>query len=72
MKFTLDNQAHALYIRVANGEVDRTVEYQPDIYVDVDRNSKVLGVEVLDPQAFLAKVSALAGLEIPEYLEAAD
>ncbi len=64
MKFRFDPAVQALYIEVAAGEVERTVEFSENIYLDLDEQSNVVGIECLD-------ISELYGLEIPNRVETA-
>jgi uncharacterized protein YuzE len=44
-----DLEAGLLYLRLAKGPVDRTVEIDASTNVDLDAAGKVLGIEVLAP-----------------------
>jgi uncharacterized protein YuzE len=46
---SLDLQADALYLRLAHGQVARTVELDSGTLVDVDAGGAPLGIEVLHP-----------------------
>lgn len=50
---TYDPEADAAYIRLGGGTVDRTEEAGPFLY-DVDREGRVIGIEIL----FCSKVLA--------------
>ena len=71
MKFTFDPTVQALYIEMKSGEVARTVEMQKDVYVDLDSDSNVLGVEMLDLRSMLGSSQETVELNIPERLVAA-
>lgn len=45
-----DSEADALYVRLADGQVARTVEYDHASFADLDSEGTVLGVEVLSPR----------------------
>ena len=47
----IDDEAKALYIRLREGEIVKTVEYTEiqEIFLDIDENEKLLGIEILDP-----------------------
>lgn len=64
MKFRFDPAVQALYIELAPGAVERTVEFSENIYLDLDGQSNVVGIECLD-------ISELYGLEIPNRVETA-
>lgn len=44
-----DLDANALYLRLAEGTVTRTVEISDSTHVDLDAAGKLLGIEVLNP-----------------------
>ena len=47
----IDEEAKALYFRLREGEIAETVEYPEveEIFLDLDDQGQVLGIEVLDP-----------------------
>lgn len=47
MKIDFDQAADALYIELADGEVESTEEIKPGVILDYDANGNVLGVEML-------------------------
>ena len=47
MKATYDKTADAMYISVKGGKVHKTLEVSDAINVDVDKNGRALGVEIL-------------------------
>ena len=48
MKFRFDPSVQALYIEVVPGEIERTVEFGENVYLDLDKESNVIGIECLD------------------------
>jgi uncharacterized protein YuzE len=48
MKIEYDNQADAIYIRLQEKQVTRTVEVEDGLNIDLDENGKLIGLEVLD------------------------
>lgn len=44
----IDTEAGAAYLCLGRGQVERTVEFDEDIYVDLDRFGVVVGIELLD------------------------
>ena len=48
MKIEYDNEIDALYIRLQEKYVDRTVEIEEGLNIDFDKSGKMIGVEVLD------------------------
>ena len=47
MKIEFDQEADALYIELASGDIDKTEEIKPGLILDYDVNGNVLGVEML-------------------------
>jgi uncharacterized protein YuzE len=47
MKIEFDQDADALYIELASGDIDKTEEIKPGLILDYDINGNVLGVEML-------------------------
>lgn len=47
----IDNEAKALYIRLKEGKIVKTVEYTEiqEIFLDIDEKEQLLGIEILDP-----------------------
>ncbi len=48
MKIEYDNQVNAIYIRLQEKYVARTVEIEDGLNIDLDENGKLIGLEVLD------------------------
>ncbi len=51
MQFTIDTSEGLIYIQMKEGKIHKTVELDPtnEIYVDLDRNNKVIGFEIINP-----------------------
>lgn len=47
MKIEFDPIADAIYVELAEGDVDRTEEIKPGLILDYDAEGNVLGVELL-------------------------
>lgn len=49
--FEIDGDAKALYIRLKEGIIKETIEYQKEreVFLDLDEQGDLLGIEVLDP-----------------------
>ena len=48
MEIEYDSEIDALYIRMQEKYVDRTVEIAEGLNLDLDENGKLIGLEVLD------------------------
>jgi uncharacterized protein YuzE len=51
MKIEYDNKVDAIYIRLQEKYVTRTVEIEDGLNIDLDENGKLIGLEVLDATA---------------------
>ena len=51
MKIEYDNNVDALYIRLQEKYVKRTIEIEEGLNIDLDENGKLIGLEVLDATA---------------------
>ena len=57
----LDEEANALYFRLEQGTVARTVEISPTVFLDIDENNRPLGLEFIDADDFLDFVRKQGG-----------
>lgn len=48
MKIEYDKDTDALYIRLQEKDVDRTLEIEEGLNLDLDKSGKMIGIEVLD------------------------
>jgi len=48
MRIEYDSEIDALYIRMQEKYVDKTVEIEEGLNLDLDENGKLIGLEVLD------------------------
>jgi uncharacterized protein YuzE len=48
MKIEYDKAVDALYVRLQEKYVDRTVEIEEGLNIDLDENGKLIGLEILD------------------------
>ena len=59
MKFEYDREADAGYFylvdEIKDGEAVKTIELEPNIILDFDKNGKLLGIEVLNARKILKK-----------------
>ena len=49
MTITFDSEAKALYVKIKEGKVARTIEFSPETFVDLNSKGHLLGVEMLNP-----------------------
>lgn len=48
MKINYDKIADAIYINLKEGKIDRTIEVNETMIVDVDKEGGIIGMEILD------------------------
>ena len=73
MKISHDKVSGALYIDLREGEYDHTEDYseKADVYLDVDAEGKVLGLEALSFEDLAQAIEERGGkLELPDRLAA--
>jgi uncharacterized protein YuzE len=52
MKIEYDSYAKALYIRLQERKVNRTLEINEDLNLDLDEKGNLIGVEILNPEDY--------------------
>lgn len=55
MNCTYDKKADALYLSFRVGEIDRTVEVGNDFHADVDKNGRIVGIELLGASDIISR-----------------
>ena len=50
MKLSMDPEINVLYVYANDGEVSETLEVGPDVYMDIDAEGRIIGIEFLDPE----------------------
>ena len=66
MRFEFDSEADALYIRINEGRVDRTIELEEGVYADLDAGGRPLGLEFIALAAFDGWMKRHGTLNVPE------
>lgn len=69
MRFEFDNEADALYIRINEGPVKRTIELEEGVYADLDAEKRLLGLEFIALAAFDEWMKRHGTLNVPEFVE---
>jgi uncharacterized protein YuzE len=59
-------QDDILYIQVREGEVEDTLELDPDTYMDVDKDGNALAYEFWEGEEILEKLKQGVTLEFPD------
>ncbi|HET7034075.1 MAG TPA: DUF2283 domain-containing protein [Thermomicrobiaceae bacterium] len=71
MKIEYNPDIQTLYLRLAAGTIDRTIELAPEIYLDLDSAGRVLGIEVTYLPALFEYLNQHEGrLDVPERIPA--
>ena len=66
MRFEFDSEADALYIRINEGRVERTMEIEEGVYADLDAQDRPLGLEFIALATFDEWMKRHGTLEVPE------
>jgi len=56
MKITYDNEVNALYVYFNKGRIQKTKSFGDDFLVDMDKNSNILGIEILNATKHIGKI----------------
>ena len=56
VKITCDKEVDALDVTLRSGRVEETVEVTPEVLLDVDKNGKLLHVEVIGTNYFDGRI----------------
>lgn len=48
MKIHYDEDVDAIYMQFRRGKADKTYDYTQDIAIDVDKDDRVVGIEILN------------------------
>ena len=46
---TYYSEIHAAYFKLRDGKIEQTIEAAPEIFIDLGRDKKIIGVEMLHP-----------------------
>jgi uncharacterized protein YuzE len=57
-KVVYDEKVDALYIDIAKGKVEESVEIGGNVIVDLDRNARIVGIELLNVNAIFGETLA--------------
>ncbi len=71
MKITYDKEADALYVCLAEGKFKKNQEVIPGVILDIGKDGKLLGIEVLDVSSRYS-LKEIAHMDINMYLETLD
>lgn len=55
MKITFDKEADAVYIEISNEEFDRNKKIDNETIIDLDKNGRIIGIELLNVSKRMAK-----------------
>jgi uncharacterized protein YuzE len=66
VRFEFDSEADALYSRINEGRVERTMEIEEGVYADLDAQDRPLGLEFIALAAFDEWMKRHGALEVPE------
>lgn len=61
-----DPESDSLWIKIAQGKEERFEEIAPGVSIEFGKNSKVIGIEILNASSFLKTVSSKRKLKKQE------
>lgn len=64
MKIEYDKIADAIHVYLKKGKVAKTVRMQNRLNVDVDKQGKIIGIEILDDSSQLPKGKTGRSIEV--------
>ena len=67
-KIEYDKSVDALYIYANSGKIHRTIELNHRVLFDVDKNGKLIGIEILDASKFIAEAATSLPKKIVEHI----
>lgn len=59
-------ESNMLTIFFGSSEIEESVEHEPGLWLDLDKEGNVVGIEAHDATAFLERATSSEGLELPE------
>jgi uncharacterized protein YuzE len=59
MKINYDKIADAIYFKISDGKMNKTIKMDDRLVADVDSDGKIVGIEMLDVSNQLGDVSSL-------------
>lgn len=66
MTILYTKESNMLTIFFNSSAVEESVEHEPGLWLDLDKEGKVIGVEAHDALSFLERAASSDGLELPE------
>jgi len=49
MKISFDTFSRTVYIELEKKKVFKTIEFEPEVFLDFDKDNKLIGIELLNP-----------------------
>ncbi len=69
MTILYTKESNMLTIFFGSSEVEESVEHEPGLWLDLDKEGNVVGIEVHDALSFLERAASSEGLEVPEKIK---
>ncbi len=64
MKILYTKDSNILSVHLG-GDIEETIECQEGLYLDVDKDGQVIGIEAHDAEVFLEQAPSADGIELP-------
>jgi uncharacterized protein YuzE len=69
MTILYTKESNMLTIFFGSAEVQESIEHEPGLWLDLDKDGNVIGVEAHDAAGFLERAASSEGLELPEKIK---
>ena len=70
MKVNYDKEADAIYLEIQDGQADGVVEIKEGINIDLSKDGRILGIELLDASKKISLDSFLSYQVTPDFFKA--
>ena len=57
MKINYDKTVDAMYVYFKKGKISKTQKISPTVFIDIDKEGKLIGLEILNASQYLSRKS---------------
>jgi uncharacterized protein YuzE len=69
MTILYTKESNMLTLFFGSSEVEESIEHEPGLWLDLDKDGRVIGIEAHDAAGFLERAATSEGLELPEKIK---
>jgi uncharacterized protein YuzE len=66
MTILYTKESNMLTLFFGSSDVEESIEHEPGLWLDLDKDGNVIGIEAHDALSFLEKAASAEGLELPK------